>query len=332
MYSITQIRHVHLEISSKCNAECPLCPRNFYGYPHNDGYVEHNMTLVEAQHIFQPSFLQQLNEIYINGNFGDAVMNPETIDIIKYFKTCNPDIEIWISTNAGARDQKFWESLAHLGTHVDFCIDGLENTHSLYRKNTVYSTVIKNAKIFIDAGGQATWKMIDFDHNRDQQQQARQLSTELGFVKFLLIDAGRDQAPVFDKNKKLMHVIGSPTVIDFDQLWKARKTINVELADITSHRTERPIVCAVKKNKSIYISSTGEVYPCCFLGISPKTYNRSSYQQVANAQFAPHIQENNALEYDLAHCINWFSAVAQSWDQPTFAQGRLIICNDVCGQ
>ena len=87
MYNIKDIQHLHLEISSRCNAACPLCPRNFYGYPHNDGYVEHDMTLKEAQQIFSKTFLNQLNEIYINGNFGDIVMNKDSIDIIKYFKS-----------------------------------------------------------------------------------------------------------------------------------------------------------------------------------------------------------------------------------------------------
>ena len=48
LYAVEDIRQVHLEISSECNATCPQCPRNLCGYPHNDGYEEHSMTVAEA--------------------------------------------------------------------------------------------------------------------------------------------------------------------------------------------------------------------------------------------------------------------------------------------
>jgi len=330
MYNIKDIQHVHLEISSRCNAECPLCPRNFYGYPYNDGYVEHDMTLAHAQHIFQPEFLKQLTEIYINGNFGDAVMNPNTIKIIEYFQSYSSAV-ISMSTNAGARNSEYWKNLAQLNVRIFFCIDGLEDTHHLYRKNTQYSTVIKNAKTFINAGGYAIWKIIKFDHNQHQLESAEKLSQQLGFKKFEVSDHGRNQAPVFDKQQKLMHVIGQPATVDFNKLWHTRTTDEVLLEDITPGRVPKPIQCQVKQQKSIYISSTGDVYPCCFLGFNPKTYGHGNYHAAANAQFKHMVQENNALEYNLEHCINWFQRVVQSWNQPTFEQGRLVICNDNCG-
>jgi MoaA/NifB/PqqE/SkfB family radical SAM enzyme len=332
MTEIQDIRHVHLEISSLCNARCPLCPRNFYGFPYNDGYVEHNMTLSEAHKIFAPDFLQQLREIYINGNFGDAVMNPDTVEIVRYFKEHNPNLQIRISTNGGARTREFWKDLASLDVKVIFCIDGLEDTHHLYRQNTKYKTVLKNAKTFIDAGGHAIWKMIKFDHNLHQVAEAKVRSKEIGFREFSLVDHGRNQGPVFDKNKKLVHVMGAPVMTDFDSLLKSQKFNEVILEDITPGKKESPISCRVKKDKSLYISSTGDVYPCCFLGFNPQSYGHGNYHQATNAQVRPLIQKNNALKYALSECIVWFDQVEITWSIPTFEQGRLIICNDVCGQ
>ena len=51
MYKLSDIRDIHLEISSLCNARCPLCPRNFHGYPYNDGYIERNLTLDDVKKI-----------------------------------------------------------------------------------------------------------------------------------------------------------------------------------------------------------------------------------------------------------------------------------------
>lgn len=332
MYNIDQIKHLHLEISSKCNAACPLCPRNFYGYPYNDGYVEHNMTLAEAKQIFPPGFIAQLTEIYINGNFGDVVMNPETTDIIEYFRKCASTVVIRVSTNGSARNKSFWQELAKLKVQVDFCLDGLEDTNHLYRQNTSYKTIIKNAKTFIEAGGYAIWKMIKFDHNIHQEKLAEQTSKELGFKQFKFVDHGRNQGPVYNKHKKLVHILGTSKDVKFETLYNSRTTDEVLLEDITPGRVPASISCQVKKQKSVYVSSTGDVYPCCFLGFNPKTYGHGNYHQAANAQVSPLISNNNALKSPLLDCIAWFNEVEKTWNIDTFKNGRLIICNDVCGK
>ena len=332
MYSVEEIRHVHLEISSRCNASCPLCPRNFFGYPYNDGYVERDLTLKDVMHIFQPEFIEQLDVVYINGNFGDAVMNPETVDIVNYFRKNSSRLLITMSTNAGARDRDYWQALAHSGVQIYFCIDGLEDTHSLYRQNTLYSTVIRNAKTFIAAGGHAIWKMIDFDHNRHQQAVAEELSKELGFKSFILVDHGRNQGPVFNQHKELVHVMGNPDSTEFEVLWRSRTQDEVLLEDVSVGMPVNRIDCKVKKGRSVYIDSTGNVYPCCFLGFNPESYGRGNYLAVANQQIRPLVKENNALTHSLAHCLTWFSSVENTWNIPSFKQGRLMVCNNVCGQ
>jgi sulfatase maturation enzyme AslB (radical SAM superfamily) len=290
------------------------------------------MTLEEAQKIFHPDFIAQLDQLYVNGNFGDAVMNLDTVDILTYFRTQNSNIKISVSTNGGARDRKFWQALAKLNVIVIFCIDGLEDTHSLYRQNTLYSTVMKNAETFILAGGHAVWKMIEFEHNQHQWGQARELAQELGFQEFRLVNHGRDQTPVYNSRGELTHVIGTPKQTEFKILFDSRKTDEVLLEDITPSRAPKPIACQIQKNKSVYVSSTGDVYPCCFLGFNPSTYGHGNYHQAANKQVKSILKNNNALENDLESCIDWFVTVEKSWKISTFEQGRLVICNDVCGQ
>lgn len=333
MYKFEDIRHVHLEISTLCNASCPWCPRTFWGYPYNGGYPEVNFTLENAQHVFTPNFLKQLSGITINGNYGDAVMNPDTPDIVEYFRQHNNNLIIEISTNGSARSNNFWTRLAYARAHVLFAIDGLEDTHHLYRQNTVYNTVIKNAQTFIQAGGQATWKMIEFDHNRHQIEQCCVLSKELGFAHFTLVNQGRDVAPVFDRNGQLTHVLGNYTgEREFKVLFHSKITDEILLEDIIPGRKILPINCAVKKQHSVYIAANGDISPCCHTGFYPKTYGAGQYHQPANAQLKSIMQKNNALEYSLEECLKWFDKIEKSWAIPTFEQGRLVICNDVCGQ
>jgi hypothetical protein len=38
------------------------------------------------------------------------------------------------------------------------------------------------------------------------------------------------------------------------------------------------------------------------------------------------------LEYPLEECIEWFKSVENAWKIDSYEQGRLVICDDVCGQ
>ena len=332
MYSVSEIRHVHLEISTLCNASCPWCPRTFWGYPYNGGYPELNLTLKHAQHIFTPEFLSQLTGIMINGNYGDAVMNPETPDIVEYFRQHNNDLIIEISTNGSARNAEFWTRLAQANAHILFALDGLNDTHHLYRQNTSWATVIKNAQTFIQAGGVATWKMIEFDHNLHQVDQCKRLSQTLGFKNFQLVNQGRNTAPVFNKQGKLTHVLGKYTgEKEFAVLFHKKINNTVLLEDIVKNRTPATIECTVKKQRSVYIAANGDVSPCCHTGFYPHAYGAGQYHQAANNQLKSIIKKNNALEYSLKECIEWFAEIEKTWSIPAFEQGRLVICNDVCG-
>lgn len=330
IYQIEDIRHVHLEISSMCNAECPLCPRNFFGYPLNNGYKEHSMTLDEAKKIFPEEFLKRLTEININGNFGDIVMCPEALDIIAWFRNVNTDMKISISTNAGARNKIFWKTLAELDCDVHFCIDGLEDTHSIYRRNTLYSTVIENAKTFISARGRANWKFIVFDHNRHQIDTARQLSHDMGFIAFEEIYHGRTQGPVFNHEKELVFYLGqSEDAKNFDGVYNDYYNTEKNVDNLPPPRPSK-ITCKAKEEKSIYVNSIGEVYPCCWLGFNPKTFGETSHFHITNNQIKPLIENNNALHTNLESTIKWFDRIEDSWNKKTYQEGLLFICNHTC--
>lgn len=332
--NLNEVRHVHLEISSFCNARCPLCPRNVWGYPYNDGYPEKNMTLLEVQNIFLPEFLLQLDEIYLNGNFGDTIMNPEAIDILEYFRENNAHLTLRVSTNASGRKAEFWRDLARLSCIVQFCIDGFEDTHSLYRQDTNWTKIIKNAKIFIESGGHAIFKTIKLSHNQNIISELEQFSREMGFQEFMLVDQGRNTGPSFDRKGNLVHFFGKPRkgeVLEINQILQQRKTDLVLLEDIASDFKIQKINCWAHANRSIYISVDGSVSPCCYLGLYPGKYGHGVYHQAGNQQFLHMIKNNNAHENPLEKCIKWFKPIPDTWEIPSFEQGRLMICNNSCG-
>jgi hypothetical protein len=51
-----------------------------------------------------------------------------------------------------------------------------------------------------------------------------------------------------------------------------------------------------------------------------------------NKELAPLVKENNALEYSLEHCLEWFEKIEQSWDKPSIAEGRMYQCISTCNR
>lgn len=326
MIEFETIKEVHLELSSNCNASCPLCPRNFYGMPYNAGYEITELYLSDIKKIFEPKFVQQLTYLLVNGNLGDFMLARDSIEIIDYFRSVNPSINIDISTNGSARNADYWKTLAPLATKVSFCLDGLEDTHTIYRRDTQFERVLSNAKSFIDAGGNAEWKMVLFDHNQHQVEQAKQLSKQLGFKYFNLVDHGRNSGPVFDKNgNKVFHIGNS-----FDTGSTAKTYMKLISTPTLSAPVKDSISCMSKNLKTIYVAANGEVYPCCYLGFSPRTFK--GYTGIEQIKELLGLFNNNAKEKPLKQCIEWFNLVEETWKKKTYEQGLLYRCNLHCGQ
>ncbi len=346
MLNFKEVKTLDLELSTLCNAKCPFCARNFFGYDMNFGYPEHNMSLAAAQNMFQKYFVKQLENIIINGNYGDMIMNPESYEIIEYFARTNPNVNIHISTNGSGRSLEFWRKLGQLSAEnskidIMFCLDGLEDTHHLYRQNTSWQRIIKNASEYIAAGGWAIWKFILFEHNRHQLEDCKQLSKELGFNEFMVIQQGRDRGPVLDKYGNYTHDIGQklgePVLLD--KIMSFNKTIDEKIAadkirvnskfiEIMQQpvKTSKPN-CESKTKKMIYVDATGEVYPCCYLGQYPRTFNQPQHSQLKNMLGSRVI---NALDIPLSDCMEWFTHIEDSWNEKTYQEGRLYICDSQC--
>ena len=328
MFTISDVRHLHLELSSLCNARCPRCARNRYGFPTNLGYEETNLSLETIMKSLSVNFIQQLQAILLCGNFGDFTANIESYEILKYFRDSNPNLKIELGTNGSARNSKFWQDIGSLKTTCKFALDGLEDTHHLYRLDTDWAKIIANAKSFMSAGGIAVWQMIKFEHNAHQIDSCRELSKQLGFRRFELIDRQRDTGPVFARDGEFKYNLGSwsgPT--DINLLIKAQE----KSTPLPVYNGKTQVDCSIKKGKSVYISSDGKVYPCCYLGFSPETY-KSRYFTNINKQIIPLIEKNSLHEYDLETCINWFYKVEKSWDIDSYDSGRLYQCDNVCGK
>ena len=183
--TIKNLNKINAELTNYCNAACPMCAR--YSI---DGVL--NKELVNTMHTslalikekIGTDIVKRLQYFTSCGNLGDGAMNPECLEIYKWLRQTNPDLQLTLHTNGGARTPEFWREMARIKVSVTFAIDGLEDTNHLYRRNVRWSKLMENIKAFIDAGGNAGWAMLIFKHNESQIEQCRSLSRTLGFRSF----------------------------------------------------------------------------------------------------------------------------------------------------
>ena len=127
-----------------------------------------------------------IGNMMLNGGYGDALMHPNFLEMIDFFVN-NSSMTMNVSTNGSLRTEKFWKELGKITkdrVEVTFCLDGLEDTHSIYRKKTNFDKIIQNIKSFKSTGGQFTVITTLFNHNLHQIDELEKLSKSLGALRY----------------------------------------------------------------------------------------------------------------------------------------------------
>lgn len=271
------LTNIMAEMSDYCNAACPMCNR--YDWDLNlvkEVTNKHHTTLQFIKDKIGNEIISKLQGWMCQGTYGDALMNPETLDIFKYLKEVNPNMKILMVTNGGARNIEFWKELAKLKVSIYFSIDGLEDTNHLYRRNVKWDRLMKNVNAFISNGGDASWYFLVFKHNRHQIEEAKKLSKELGFKAFNHAFSERWQD--FNSEGKYRditslkvddYVIEKPVeqkedFVEHDN-WTRSKNVFQTEEDNFYTRKISCLACQPDK-REIYIRANGYVSPCCILG------------------------------------------------------------------
>jgi molybdenum cofactor biosynthesis enzyme MoaA len=371
MLKYKDVKRIHFELSSFCNARCPNCPRNVHGGYTIPGLKQVSITLDKFKKIITPDLLNQLEMFNFCGNYGDPMFCKDLPEILEYISVYNPKCYVEIHTNGGYHDISWWKKLAEktkkLHKHnVIFSIDGLEDTNHIYRRDVDWKTLIDNATAFIENGGTAVWEFLIFNHNENQIDQAKFMSKELKFSKFVTKrafgfqqhDSCSSTMKVIDKNGKFEYHIYEPSdknnknkfinsIKNDKSTYDLPKFVYESIAKhhiydfdkiykMKFHDTDNKttcISCYSYNTNEIYIDSEGIVYPCCWLGHASQT----SIFDFGNLQFINWIKQNvdilkiNALNYSLEEILNsnYFDKISKTWELSN-SQGKLQTCVLMC--
>jgi MoaA/NifB/PqqE/SkfB family radical SAM enzyme len=241
---LDNVKEIHIEPTSLCNAQCPMCARNIYGEKLNPYIKLKSLPVTWFHDNIKPSQIKNLNKIFFCGNVGDPASAPELIEIIKYFKKHNDKITIGLNTNGGLKTTEWWTRLGHtLQGHLDYCvfsIDGLEDTNHVYRRNVRWTKIMENVQSFIATGASAHWDMLVFEHNKHQVEEAKELADQMGFTWFRTKETDRWDTYTQD--------LGIQPANDYQPASYGRN-----------------ISCEKDRDNSVFLDYTGKYWPCCHM-------------------------------------------------------------------
>jgi len=265
----------HIEPTSKCTLECPLCDRTWFEKKFNKRLLHE----IDVDDIVR--FLGKNNTLQICGNRGDPIYHSRFIELCSRLKLNGNTLDI--ATNGSAKTESWWQKLVAILDDKDsitFAIDGLEDTNHIYRKNAKWKSIMTAVASTTGKSFKTIWKFIVFKHNQHQIEQARSLSKDLGFDEFKIVHSHR-----WDDRKDLMP----------DKEYTQDK---IRQKEVDPNETNGKMIpaCLLKKDCiEMYIDSEGDFYPCCYMG----TY-RYKYKSV----FKPTNKKYNIKNHNLEDILN----------------------------
>jgi len=331
--------YLQIDATSYCNAKCGTCARfvpetlevqPYLKLEHFDMEVYRRLIEVDLKE------LPNITAICFNGNWGDAVMHPDLLEMCRIARRAN--LQIKISTNGAPRTPKWWSELAevfdnHWG-EVIFCIDGVGNeSNAMYRWKTSYDKIIKNMRAFNDAGGISNWYMTVFNHNMHQVEEAEKLAKEYGCFRFV---SRKNYQKQYNGSKIIYpnHVVGTDLP---NKSYYKDIMLRAVPKQIVKHMNSNPLKVDTDAQKNtqcpwyaeggVQLDPHGTVWPCCItsqtkygetqdkelvdpitgftnLSTEPRfSLNKNSLKEILSDEFYAEILENKINNAAFEVCV-----------------------------
>lgn len=337
------IKKFHLEITSKCNLMCPSCARtiSFYDEKYENNSKEYkniDITIDDIKRIFHDEkMLKNMDLVFFCGNYSEPTANKDFLEIITFFSKYD-NIDLMVFTNGSLRNENWWKELAKIlnkkRDKVIFSIDGLYQTNSIYRINSNFEKIISNAKSFIDSGGNAFWDFLVFEHNKNQMDEAIELSRKIGFKEIRFKQSHRVNWKINTTNKILKNLNPIIPVNIKNNKEIIQEEIKKIYGSYENYKKKCKVKCKTKENNSLYIDFLQRLWPCCWFAANfmnhdnPETLDLVRMYEYYNNDYEFNSLKHKSIEEILKHDF-FQNYLYQSWNDENL---RHSVCGKVCGE
>tara|TARA_B100000575_G_scaffold283654_1_gene276750 strand:- start:5219 stop:6253 length:1035 start_codon:yes stop_codon:yes gene_type:complete len=332
-----QIQKIDAEITNRCNAACPQCPRTgtYNGVSKLiDASGMHDVPVEVIEGILTSKYGFGIDKFTYCGNYGDPIMHPKALEIFEMVSFYGVKYQR-IDSNASARNPEWWSNVGKIpGFTTQFAIDGLEDTNHLYRVKTNWSRIMENAEAFIKAGGNATWLFLVFEHNQHQVEEAKELSEKMGFKDFKIKLSTRNFTPGDPLKPKV-------------NLYKRKKNSEVKKANIKFSNKEKfqsdlikeglkqfAIKPMCENSRQLFLTSDSRIIPCCHVQSTMWERKFLPADHKKEPEFADFIEINRVKteldKYSFDEIVDSYTehypVLKSHWDEK-----NITTCNRKCG-
>lgn len=331
--NLNEIETIQLDHTSRCHLACPQCARFHGSQTDLNPYMPISDTTLDDYKIILEPFKPNTIKLFHCGNFGDSLASPtfdETVDYslekqVKEFK---------MAVNGSARTPEWWRDLAQKSKNivVNFSIDGLEDTNHIYRVNSQWNKIMENAKAFIDAGGNARWYFIEFEHNYHQVEEARQIAKDMGFKQFNVKYTGR----FAEQNQTQVETKKGTVVKDRNENHnqKDMQEIKQKYSSFDEYIKNTTITCKYKKEKSVFIDMEMRLWPCTWMGaplyFGPNNPQRKSFQSFYDL-YGEDFNNMRKYGWEVLNHEFFTTYLDRSWNDQNDKFKRIYTCGRTCG-
>jgi organic radical activating enzyme len=279
------IKDIEFELSNYCNADCPLCARNYLNKDIlNSKFRPISELLLQLDNIIKNNSVKWIRLV---GAVSEPTLHPKFLKLITELKNRNLNIEI--CTNGDTRTPDFWKSLNKLldkNDKVYFTICGsTQEVHELYRKKTNLKNILNNIKYF--QSGNTKNKIdyaqcIQFDYNY-QDLNSERFKKMISFISNIYMTKTylKMNSKLYKNYQDIIENKLKP--IQNIQYQKINKIVsNFKLST-------KKIACKAKEDNSIFIDINGNINPCYLFYEQAKLNNINiknwSYNKIENFEY-----------------------------------------------
>lgn len=287
--------HWHIEASSICALRCPRCPRAEVP----DSLLNRQLTLDFFKQQIGDQVARQIRKITFCGNDGDPIYCRDLVEIIIWFKTLNPNIQIVIITNGSYKPVHWWQYLGKvLNQHdeVHWSLDGWDQeSNEQYRVQSDWISIMHGIEAFkkVNNSTYLVWAAIAFRFNQHQLEHMKTQANTLGFDCFQLTKSTKfgSKYPSAYGNKDSLEptdpALVAPAhrfereVVALTNKTRPGSELKIEFLKRATQLGNYSGICMIG-SKGVFLNSRGEFYPCCW------TANRYDHNQAWQGKFNLH--------------------------------------------